>query len=381
MKPKLAIIGASDFQKPLILKAKEMGIETHVFAWESGAVGKECADYFYPISITEVDEITAVCRNLGIDGVCSIGTDLGNVTVAHVAAELGLTANSIECVHNSTNKSAMRQVFKEHGDPSPFSMRVTNLRDLAELDEQFPMIVKPVDRSGSRCVSKIYSSSELEAAVEQAINVSFEKAAVVEEFMEGLEYSVEYVSWNGVHKFLALTRKFTTGAPHFIETGHVEPAPVNDALLQKIQNVVEHALDSLGVRYGASHSEIIIDKDGVVRIVEIGSRMGGDCIGSHLVPLSTGVDFMRAVIDIALGREPDYRPQHAPSSAMIRFVFTDRDVETYELVRQNHPEYIVDYSFDSDMDRQIVDSSSRYGFYILRAEEGAELIQYYPEEG
>ncbi|MEG0378791.1 MAG: carbamoyl-phosphate synthase large subunit, partial [Eubacterium sp.] len=102
MKDKVAIIGANDFQNPLILKAKEKGYETHVFAWKEGAVGEKNADFFYPISIVEKDAILKQCRELGITGVCSIGSDLASLTVNYVANQLGLTANSDESALLST---------------------------------------------------------------------------------------------------------------------------------------------------------------------------------------------------------------------------------------------------------------------------------------
>lgn len=120
---RLAIIGASDFQNPLILAAKKRGIETHVFAWAAGDIGESTADFFYPISITDIDAITEKCRQLGVDGVASIGSDLANITVAAVADKLGLTANSVQCVQASTNKAKMRQTFAEAGDPSPRFMQ------------------------------------------------------------------------------------------------------------------------------------------------------------------------------------------------------------------------------------------------------------------
>ena len=101
---KLAIIGASYLQEPLIEKAKSMGIETHVFAWAAGDVGEKSADYFYPISIVEKDEILKRCREIGIDGICTIASDLAVITVNYVANNMGLTANSIACTEKSTNK-------------------------------------------------------------------------------------------------------------------------------------------------------------------------------------------------------------------------------------------------------------------------------------
>ena len=124
MNTNLAIIGASYLQLPLIEKAKQMGFTTHVFAWAANDVGEAVADHFYPISITEVDEITEKCREIGICGICSIATDLGNYAVNYVANKLGLPGNSMECTKMSTNKHLMREAFAANGDPSPKSILV-----------------------------------------------------------------------------------------------------------------------------------------------------------------------------------------------------------------------------------------------------------------
>ncbi len=91
----------------------------------------------------------------------------------------------------------------------------------------------------------------------------------MEEFATGQEYSVEYISWNGEHRFLALTYKYTSGSPHFIETGYMEPAPVDEGTLHRIQSVVPHALDSLGIKYSASHTELKVAEDGSIRILKL----------------------------------------------------------------------------------------------------------------
>ena len=98
---------------------------------------------------------------------------------------------------------------------------------------------------------------------------------------------------------MALTLKHTTGAPYFIETGHVEPAPIEDEILERVKEVITHALNTLEIKNGASHSEIKIDAEGNIKIIEIGARMGGDCIGSDLVYYSTGYDFVKMVIQVA----------------------------------------------------------------------------------
>ena len=301
---KLAIIGASYLQLPLIEKAKSMSIETHVFAWAANDVGETAADHFYPISIVEKEQILDKCRQIGIDGICSIASDLAMLAVNYVAEKMGLTGNSMECTLRSTNKHLMRQAFEQHGDPSPKSLLVECVDDLRSVPLHYPVIVKPTDRSGSRGITKLDSPNGLAEAIENAKSQGFEKKALVEEFATGQEYSVEYISWQGEHHFLALTHKYTTGAPGFIETGHLEPAPVSEETVERVKAAVSHALNSLGIRYGASHSELKIDADGRIMLIEIGGRMGGDFIGSDLVELSTGVDYVRAVIDAALGERP-----------------------------------------------------------------------------
>ncbi|MBQ3866583.1 MAG: ATP-grasp domain-containing protein [Clostridia bacterium] len=365
MRKKLAIIGASYLQLPLIERAKELGFSTHVFAWAADDVGEKAADHFYPISITEKEMIAEKCREIGICGVCSIATDLGAITVNYVANELGLPGNSMDCAVKSTNKHLMRRVFEENGDPSPRSIQVDEETDLSSLRLSYPVIVKPTDRSGSRGIFKLDGPEGLREAIRGSIGQSFEKKALIEEFAEGQEYSVEGISFRGEHHILAVTLKYTTGAPHFIETGHLEPAPVSAELRRKVEMVVMHALSSLGIENSASHSELKIDKDGNIKIIEIGGRMGGDCIGSDLVQYSTGIDYIRAVIQVACGEEPDLAPMHGPIPAEVRFIFNEQDVAEMKRLQKTdrfiklinfHPEYL----------GKATNSSDRAGCYLIK---------------
>lgn len=377
---KIAIIGASDFQNPLILKAKERGIETHVFAWAAGDIGEHTADFFYPISIIEKDKILDQCRIIGIDGIASIGSDLANITVAYVAKSLGLVANSIECVICSTDKHRMRRAFEEAGDPSPRSIMVDNFDDRAADGFAYPVIVKPVDRSGSRGIVKVERPSDLPAAISVARTESFGGGVLIEEFAEGREFSVEYLSWQGSHRFLAVTEKFTTGAPHFIEMGHLQPARIGIDDQARIRSVVEHALDTLGIQYGASHAEIKISDEGEINIIEIGSRMGGDCIGSDLVELSTGYDYVNAVIDVALGIEPlDCFVDGGCGAAAIRFVFSDEDIRVLSELKRDNPAFIRHVSSMGELEAPITDSSKRCGFFIFASDRLETIESYLPK--
>lgn len=367
-KRKIVIIGANDFQNQLILKAKEKGFETHVFAWKEGAVGEKTADYFYPISIIEKDLILQECKKIQPVGIISIASDLAAITVNYVAEKLGLIGNGIESSMLATNKYLMRKAFKQHGDPSPKYYCSDELTDAIVQTLEFPLIVKPVDRSGSRGITKVFCESELNEAIRVAEKISFDKKAMIEEFVEGEEYSVEYISYEGKHTFLALTKKYTTGVPHFIETGHMQPADVSDELLVDVKHVVEHALDTLKIRNGASHSEIKIADNGQIMIIEIGGRMGGDCIGSDLVRISTGYDFVNMVIDVASGKEPVFEKVCTPAKARIDFIFGPEDMQTLEQLQNECPETIYRVSEIEVFDgHKVVDSGSRYGYFITRS--------------
>lgn len=361
----LAIIGASYLQLPLIRKAKEMGYKTHVFAWAVNDVGETEADVFYPISITEVDKIAEKCQKIGITGICSIASDLGNYTVNYVANKLGLPGNSMECTRMSTNKHLMREAFERNGDPSPRSIMVDGTTNLEALKLDYPIIVKPTDRSGSRGIYKLNGPEGLVLAVRESLAAGFEKKALIEEFAEGQEYSVEGISYNGEHHILAMTLKYTTGAPHFIETGHREPAPVSKELLEKVKETITHALDSLEVKNSASHSEVKIDTKGNIKIIEIGSRMGGDCIGSHLVYYSTGIDFVRAVIQVACGIKPELKPIREPTPVEVRYLFTKEDVEQMEKEKTGNM-FIEQIAYNPDNIGHTTDSSNRAGCYIVK---------------
>lgn len=376
---KLAIIGASYLQEPLIQKAKQMGLETHVFAWKCGDVGEQSADFFYPISIVEKDEILKKCQEIGVDGVCSIASDLAAITVNYVANKMGLIGNSEESVKVSTNKHFMRKCFEKNGDPSPVSIKVNSIDEFKSTQLTFPVIIKPLDRSGSRGITKTYDEEEVSAAIEYAKNQGFEKAALIEEFAMGQEYSVEYISWKGQHHFLAMTKKYTTGAPHFIETGHVEPAPVDEETLENVKRVVEHALSSLMIENGASHSEIKINDRKEIKIIEIGGRMGGDFIGSNLVELSTGFDFVGNVIRIAMEMEPVFHFCN-PKAAAVRFVFNKKDVEILKIIKEEHPEYLVAEEVHTITENEVTDSASRFGYYIFSAPDLHEIEKYLPAE-
>jgi biotin carboxylase len=235
------------------------------------------------------------------DGIISIASDLATVTVNHVAAGLGLIGNSLACTKVTTDKYAMRECLSHSGLPCPKYTKSADMREIMRICGDLPLIVKPTDRSGSRGVTKVSHANELAPAIARARSESFTSGHIVEQFISGREYSVEMISWQGEHHFLQITEKETSGEPYFVEKAHHQPAALAEPLAGKVVALVKRALTCLGVEHGASHSEVLLTPGGDCLVVEIGARMGGDYIGSHLVELSIGYDYLQGVIDVALG--------------------------------------------------------------------------------
>ncbi len=304
MPRRLAIIGASYLQLPLVLKAREMGLETLCFAWPEGAVCKEKCDEFVPVSIVEKERIASICAERGIDGVATIASDVAVPTVCHVAQQLGLNGNSERSAFLSTNKNAMRAAFRAAGIRVPASRMARSEEDArAAADEiGWPLIVKPADRSGSMGVVRVEAIPSLLEAVRRALDISFCGEAVIERFVaDAREISVEGISHGGEYHVLAATDKLTTGSPHYVELAHHQPSVLPEAVLDRALEQARLGVAALEIREGATHAELMVAPGGGVFVTEIGARMGGDFIGSDLVRLSTGYDFVRGVIEVALG--------------------------------------------------------------------------------
>lgn len=373
MKKKLAIIGAGEMQLPLVLKAKEMGLKTLCFAWAEGAICRDQCDKYYEVSILDRETILDICNKEKISGICTIASDAAVPTVSYVAEALGLVSNSFEHSGICTNKFAMRQQLEKYQVDMPGYV-------LAEIDAepacdklQFPLIVKPVDRSGSRGVVKINDHRNLPAAVLHACELSFVKQAIIEEFIAGIEVSVESISWEGKHYFITITDKVTSGDPYFVEIAHHQPSQFEGAIQKKLRSATVKALDALHVRYGASHSEFKIDETGKVYVIEIGARMGGDFIGSHLVHLSTGYDFLKGVIEVSLGY---FNTPIIKSRKFSGIYFLCKETEHIKSIIENQtfPGMVMG-SLTRNTLSNAHNSTDRSGYFIYQSKEKIELLK------
>lgn len=373
---KIAILGASYLQMPLVQKAKENGHEIHCFAWDDGrAVCKEYADYFYDISVLEKETILKKCREIRIDGILTIATDICIPTIAYVAHHLNLPGNSIECSLLTTNKSMMRKCFEENNIRSPHSVTVSEFNPDDFKTFNYPLIIKPSDRSGSLGVIKVDSLEECKAAIENAISCSFSKTCVVEEYIKGKEVSVETISLKGDHKIITITDKVITAEPYFVELAHHQPSALPEAIQTKIKDITYTILNATKVENGASHVELMITENGDVYPIEIGSRMGGDFIGSDLVQLSTGFDYLQAVIDISLGTFKNYVSPNLQIYSGVYFLSKNTEHLLPLFMKEENLNFkiVKKEVFNTEL-REIHSSNDRSGYLIYSADKKVNLF-------
>ncbi len=367
---RLMILGTNEYQNPVIVRARELGYETHVYGLQRGEIGEKTADFFHPVDVCDFERMWEEVEKLNPCGIVSICSELVLHTMNYLLRKRGIPCNSEWTEKISTDKYLMRKAMKDGGVDSPNFMLVTDKMSMAEIfaaiqEFSYPLICKPVDLSSSRGVFKIENKEGLKEALDYALEWSKKKEVILEEFIEGPEYSGESIAYQGQYKLLAITEKQTTGAPHFVETGHRQPARLTDEMRAKVEQTLYKAFASMKIEYGAIHPEFRITPDGKVFFMEIATRMGGDCIGTDLTPLSSGYDFMGMVINICQGKAPDFTKIREPKLAEIHYIMTQADLEEYERVKREEPQTIWRASeMKSISDKPVLKSADRAGYYI-----------------
>ena len=317
---KLLIIGASILQLPAIKRAKELGYYTAVLDYNPNAVGIKYADEYFNASTIDIDAVVEVAKSFCPDGIMTLATDMPMRSIAKAAEVLGLPGIDTETAIRSTDKGEMIKAFAECGVEHPWYYIAKDTEQLQTVKDKltYPCIVKPTDNAGSRGVKLIESEKSLAESYGYAVASSRSGAVIFEEYMQGREVSVEIIVKGGTPYVLAVTDKITTGAPHFVEMGHTQPSSLPADKVEEIKDLACRAVKAVGINDGPAHVEIMLTDKGA-KMVELGARMGGDCITTHLVPLSTGVDMIEATIRIACGEQADVDIKHSRGAA-IRYI-------------------------------------------------------------
>lgn len=308
MEKTIMIIGGGLLQVPAIQTAKKMGYQVIVTDYNPNALGMKYADVPLVMSTRDVDGSVRVARSQNertpINAVLTVGTD-ASMTVAAVASALGLPGIKYEDAEAATNKLKMRMRFKSHNIPCPNFLPVWSLADAKKACRilGFPLVIKPSSNMGARGVKRIDNKAQIADAFKFAKSASPSGELIIEEYMEGAELSIDAVIHNGDITITGVADRIIEYPPYFVETGHTMPSGLPPELQEEACEVMRRGIKALGITIGCAKGDIKITEHGAM-IGELAARLSGGFMSAYTYPLSSGVDLMRAAIEIALGQEP-----------------------------------------------------------------------------
>ena len=316
------VLAAGLLQIDVIEKAKSMGYYVLAVDGNLKAPGFNVADKAICADIVNEETMLKIARDEHVDGVIHPCSEVSMAVMGRINDELGLSGISREQAICATNKHLMRKAFEKGNAPSPKSILAQDGEDAwSRLQNEFDTdaILKPSRNSGSRGIAKVsrdMDKGDFIRAYDEALNESRDHSVLIEQFIEGPEFSIEMIVWQGEIHVLTVTDKKTTGAPHFVELGHNQPSCFSDADVETLKAAAIAGVKALGVNNCACHAEAKL-MNGKAYLMEVGARLGGDFISTELTHLSTGVDMVAAAIDVALGVEPDLSVKEEPKGVCI----------------------------------------------------------------
>ncbi len=368
-KKSVLIFGVGPLQKSIIDRAKLMGLYTIGIDPAADATCKDEVDAFEIVGGQDFEGTMAVAKKYQIDAIVTAATDKPLVMMARVAKELNLPFFSVETAQWSTDKFQMKERFEMGGVPHAQGRLISKVEEAEGL--VFPVIVKPRDNSGSRGVKLCRDKNELQISIDEALENSKLNTVLVEEFIEGPEYSIESLHHDGKSEVIQFTEKKTTEFPYNVELGHIQPANISEENKQKIREIIEKIGKALNFENCPSHTELKINDRGIF-VIETSPRLGGDYITSILTPLSTGVNLEDELLKISLGEAINPTPKAVQYSGVRFFSFKEgcviKHVPNEDFVK-GWP-HVVDFSFtlkEGDKVNRITSSLNRYGQLILQA--------------
>jgi biotin carboxylase len=290
---KLLVIGAGLAQFDAIRKAADMGYYVLASDGSPDAPGLKIASEARVIDVKDIKGNLQWARDAKIDGVVSYASDITLPAVLSVREALGLPGLGRIPMETSLDKSRQRKIFKENRLPQPDFEIIENEHSLKDTVKRigFPLVIKPVDNSGSRGVTMVEKPEQLLPAYFTARANSAKNAVIIEEFIEGTELTVEGFSVNGTHHILAISDKFKPEGSYRVAIQLTYPAAISFEQEREIVDLMRAAYDAAEVDNTPTHSEIILTSKGP-KIVEIGCRGGGFFVFTKVVGAVSGYDIV-----------------------------------------------------------------------------------------
>jgi biotin carboxylase len=315
----ILLIAGGTYQLALIDAARRRGLKTVVFDGDPLAPGLARADRGQVVDLTDLEAVKRAACEVKPCAVAAIVSEVAVRAVAEAAAALGLPGLPRAVAEACTDKFLMRRCFAAAGLPVPQFRKAQSVQDAltAAGEIGYPVVIKPVDSSGSRGVRRVDDPGAMPSAVDLALSQSQKREAIVERFVAGIECTVETFSYHGRTEILGISEKVHVPFPACVSIDLTYPPSFAQDTIDAIADAARAAIAAVGLTSGPGHVEVFVTPDGPL-VVELAARGGGYRIFSDIVPALSGVDPVECVLDLALGQEPRFDPTRA-GAAVLRF--------------------------------------------------------------
>lgn len=345
-KKKIMLLGGNYFQMTATKAAKQLGLHVISVDYLPDNPGHKFADEYHNVSTIDKDAVLKLAQELHIDGIVSYASDVSAPTAAYVAEAMGLPTNPYDAVVTLTQKNHFRQFMRKNGLPSP---QGRNFRDEAAALEYFrkipkPVIIKPIDASGSKGVTQLADESEFHQAFQEAISYSLSKTIIIEQFIVKKGYQIDgdgFVLDGKICFFGVMDQHKDLSCAPYAPIGLSWPSKQAAEIQEAARNQIQTIFDLLGMRFGAFNFEYLVDADDNVYILEIGPRNGGNFI-PDTIDCACGIDLAQYTIKAALGMDcsslKDVKPALKCASSYIVHslsdgIFSSLDINPF--IREN----------------------------------------------
>jgi len=369
---KYFVIGGGVLQCDFIETVKSMGYETHVFDYNPQCPGAEIADVFHCISINDIDKVLEKAREFDPVGIQTVATEIGNITACCVGEKMGLLTNTCETALNTTDKSRMKTIFAANNIPNA---KYIEAEDISEVDVEslpYPVVLKPSDSSAGRGVTLVREKGYFASVFETAKTESSNKKVLIEEVLQGKQFSAETISADGKHYIVMFTEEYLDGSDDFIESQHLNPARLTVAEEKDLTALIFKTLDAFHIRYGAGHIEVKLTRDGF-KVIEIASRMGG--YRDKLAELATGCHYDELLVKATTGQKIEIK-RTIDCWALVKFMFNEYEYEFYRRLKKESPELIVRDGVRAMSRKKAKCLMDATGFYFIRLDKSRNPDDY-----
>lgn len=342
----ILLLGGSAQQVIAITKSKELGYRTVLCDYLPDNPGKDVADVFYLVSTTDKEAILDIAQKERVDGVVAYASDPAAPTAAYVAEKMGLATNPYSSVEILSHKDLFRRHLINNGFNCPKSYTFLKNDFLSSKlnDFKYPLIVKPIDSSGSKGITVVENEDSILNAVGDAFSYSREKRVIIEEYIQkNHKYQIGgdvFVVDGSIVLWGLLNCHRNPKGNQLVPTGKSYPLLLDDESIDKVKRELSRLLSSLSITMGAFNIEAILDEQGDVYLIEVGPRNGGNMI-PDLLEMITGNDIIVATIQCAMGcknilvtnshRKACYATHniHALQSGLFKSIEFDKDLASH----------------------------------------------------